>query len=92
MTLSRTAIPAALERDLMIEAGYRCAVCQSTSPLEIDHIEDWAKGAGARLRQHDCLVCQLSRPQAEFERPASHQSRQPPSHQVEFDALEWPIL
>jgi hypothetical protein len=39
---NRPPIPAALERDLMIEAGYRCAVCKATDPLEIDHITDWA--------------------------------------------------
>lgn len=35
-------IPAALERELMIEAGYGCAVCKTRQPLEIDHIEEWA--------------------------------------------------
>jgi hypothetical protein len=39
----RPAIPAALIRDLMIEVGYRCAICGETSSLEIDHIVEWAK-------------------------------------------------
>jgi hypothetical protein len=41
MANNRPAIPAALERDLMIEAGYRCAVCKGTDALEIDHISEW---------------------------------------------------
>jgi HNH endonuclease len=45
----RPAIPRPLERDLLIEAGYRCAIptCRAVSPLQIDHIEDWA-----RVREH----------------------------------------
>ena len=39
----REHIPASLQRDLMIESGYRCAVCKTTSPLEIEHIEEYAK-------------------------------------------------
>jgi hypothetical protein len=42
MSDDRPSIPAALERDLMIEAGYRCAVCKTPEPLEIDHIEEWS--------------------------------------------------
>ncbi|CUH64931.1 HNH endonuclease [Thalassovita autumnalis] len=41
--MSRDHIPAALQRDLMIEAGYRCAVCRTPDPLEFEHIEDYAK-------------------------------------------------
>ncbi|MFT4080144.1 MAG: HNH endonuclease signature motif containing protein [Rhodomicrobium sp.] len=26
----------------MIEAGYRCAVCRATEPLDIDHIIEWS--------------------------------------------------
>jgi hypothetical protein len=43
MTNYRPVIPAALERDLMIEAGYRCAVCKGTDALEIDHIVEWVE-------------------------------------------------
>jgi hypothetical protein len=41
----RDPIPADLQRALFIEAGYRCAIptCRVIGPLEIDHIEDWAK-------------------------------------------------
>lgn len=41
----RDPIPADLVRALFIEAGYRCAIptCRVIGPLEIDHIEDWAK-------------------------------------------------
>jgi|RhiMethySRZTD1v2_1073278.scaffolds.fasta_scaffold203752_3 HNH endonuclease len=42
MTDPRPPIPAALERDLMIEAGYRCAICKATEPLDIDHIVEWS--------------------------------------------------
>lgn len=45
MTEPRPAIPAALQRQLFIESGYRCSVpaCGVTDPLEIDHIEEWSK-------------------------------------------------
>lgn len=43
MSNDRPAIPAALERALMIEAGYRCAICKGTDPLVIDHIIEWAE-------------------------------------------------
>jgi HNH endonuclease len=39
----RPDIPGPIERDLMIEAGYGCAVCKTRQPLVIDHIEEWAK-------------------------------------------------
>jgi HNH endonuclease len=59
MPEQRPAIPAELERNLMIEAGYRCAVCKETSGLVIDHIVEWA-----RVRKHEfnnmivlCAVC-----------------------------------
>jgi HNH endonuclease len=40
----RPAIPADLERQLMIEAGFRCAMpnCHAVEPLEIEHIDDFA--------------------------------------------------
>lgn len=43
MSAPRTAIPANLERDLMHEAGWRCAICKTIAPLQIDHIEEWSK-------------------------------------------------
>src|SRR5262245_32608370 len=45
MPQGRPAIPRELERALLIEAGYRCAIptCRAVRPLEIDHIEDYAK-------------------------------------------------
>ena len=45
MPQDRPAIPRELERALFIEAGYRCAIptCRAVAPLEIEHIEDWAK-------------------------------------------------
>jgi hypothetical protein len=42
MRESRPPIPADLERSLMIESGYRCAVCKTTEPLQIDHIVEWS--------------------------------------------------
>ncbi len=42
MSEARAAIPADLERRLMIEAGYRCAVCKTPEPLQIDHIIEWS--------------------------------------------------
>ena len=56
MSESRPAVPAALERRLKEEAGYRCAVprCGGTVRLEMAHIEPWAK-----VRSHDFenMIC-----------------------------------
>jgi HNH endonuclease len=50
MSEPRESIPANLQRSLMIEAGYRCAVptCRTAQPLDIEHIEDYS-----RVRKHD---------------------------------------
>ncbi|WP_431220361.1 HNH endonuclease signature motif containing protein [Leifsonia xyli] len=42
---SRPAIPASIERQLMIDAGWRCSIptCGTTTALEIDHIEEWSE-------------------------------------------------
>jgi hypothetical protein len=41
----RPPVPEELQRRLMIEAGHRCAIptCRVIGPLEIEHIDDWAK-------------------------------------------------
>jgi hypothetical protein len=41
----RETIPAKLVRNLMIEAGHRCAIptCHTTEPLQIEHIEEYAQ-------------------------------------------------
>lgn len=48
MTARRPAIPAELRRAVLVEAGHRCAVptCRQY-PVEIEHIDDWAK-----VREH----------------------------------------
>ena len=45
MTEARPAIPLPLQRQLFIEAGYKCSIpaCGVTAPLKIDHIDEWAK-------------------------------------------------
>jgi len=48
MSETRPSIPADLERRLMIEAGYRCAVCKTPEPLQIDHIVEWST-----VRKHE---------------------------------------
>ena len=56
-------IPNELKRQLLEEAGYRCAVptCNETSALQFEHIEDWAK---LEKQEHDfdkmivlCATC-----------------------------------
>jgi len=42
MAETRPSIPSDLERSLMIEAGYRCVVCKTPEPLQIDHIVEWS--------------------------------------------------
>ena len=43
MSAPRPAVPDPLVRSLMIEAGYRCAVCRMTDALDIEHIEEWSE-------------------------------------------------
>jgi hypothetical protein len=42
--MTRSAIPRKIERDVLVEAGHRCAIptCRQT-PVEIAHIEAWAQ-------------------------------------------------
>lgn len=40
--------PVAVRRELLIEVGYKCAVCRGDAPLEFHHIVDWAA-----IRHHD---------------------------------------
>lgn len=48
MVEGRPHIPAELEREILVEAGHRCAIptCRQI-PVQIDHIRDWAK-----VREH----------------------------------------
>ncbi|WP_407674439.1 HNH endonuclease [Nonomuraea glycinis] len=50
MPQGRSPIPAALKRELLVEAGHRCAIptCRAPAPLEFEHIEEWAK-----VKRHD---------------------------------------
>lgn len=49
MPEGRPAIPAQLKRDLMEEAGYRCAIqtCKGTDALQLAHIVPWSQ-----VREH----------------------------------------
>lgn len=53
-TVKRLAISAAIAREVLTEAGHRCAVCGAEAPLEKAHIIPWRK-----VRRHDAknLVC-----------------------------------
>ncbi len=54
MPQDRPPIPAEIERQVLVEAGHRCAVCGETAPLELAHIVAWS-----RVRNHtaDNLIC-----------------------------------
>lgn len=43
--MRRPRIPANVERQLMIDAGWKCSIpmCGTNTNLEIDHIEEWSK-------------------------------------------------
>lgn len=56
MTNTRLSIPAKLERDLMVEAGYMCAICKATEPLEIEHIEEYSK-VNEHLFENMVVLC-----------------------------------
>ena len=40
--------PAAVRRELLVEARHRCAICVDSAPLQYHHMIDWAK-----LKHHD---------------------------------------
>jgi hypothetical protein len=44
MPSNRDAIPNELQRQLFVEAGYRCAIptCRAVAPLHIEHIDEYA--------------------------------------------------
>ncbi len=51
--------PVAVRRELLIEVGYKCAICRSDAPLQFQHIIEWSE-----IKHHDtrhmmaiCGVC-----------------------------------
>src|SRR5258708_5369873 len=40
--------PAAVRRELLVEATHRCAICHDSAPLQFHHMLDWAK-----IKHHD---------------------------------------
>ncbi|WP_454810392.1 HNH endonuclease [Paenarthrobacter nitroguajacolicus] len=63
MPESRPAVPAALERRLKEEAGYRCAIptCRQTVNLEMAHIDPWSKVKERRFENMIvlCTTCHV---------------------------------
>ncbi|MCF7961687.1 MAG: HNH endonuclease [Pirellula sp.] len=55
MPQDRPAIPAEIERAILIEAGHRCAVCGDSCPLERAHIIPWNKSREHRFEDLICL-------------------------------------
>jgi len=51
---TRPAIPAEIEREILIESGHRCAVCGASIPLERAHIIPWHK---SREHKAEDLIC-----------------------------------
>ncbi|MCK4473129.1 MAG: HNH endonuclease, partial [Anaerolineae bacterium] len=51
---NRPAIPAEIERDILIECGHRCAVCGTPVPLERAHIIPWHK---SKEHKAEDLIC-----------------------------------
>lgn len=69
----RPAVPAQLERDLLLEAGHRCAIptCRA-HPVELAHIEPWHK-----INEHSfenmialCPTCHTRYDKREIDRKA----------------------
>jgi hypothetical protein len=52
---NRPAIPAAITRAILLEAGHRCAVCGTPSPLERAHIIPWHASHEHRAEDLICL-------------------------------------
>jgi mycothiol system anti-sigma-R factor len=51
----RPKIPSALQRELLIECGHRCAVCGESFPLERAHIIPWCETHEHKLENLICL-------------------------------------
>lgn len=51
----RPAIPAAIEREILLECGHRCAVCGTPTPLERAHIIPWYKTKEHKAKDLICL-------------------------------------
>ncbi|MBN1491551.1 MAG: HNH endonuclease, partial [Phycisphaerae bacterium] len=51
----RPAIPAEIQRQVLTEAGHRCAVCGESCPLERAHIIPWHKSKQHRAEDLICL-------------------------------------
>jgi hypothetical protein len=55
MPQNRPRIPADIERQVLIEAGHRCAVCGSELPLERAHIVAWNRSNDHSAENLICL-------------------------------------
>lgn len=55
MPQNRPSIPAEIEREVMVEAGHRCAVCGAESPLELAHIKPWSSSREHSVKNLICL-------------------------------------
>jgi hypothetical protein len=55
MPQNRPCIPADIERQLLIEAGHRCAVCGAELPLERAHIIPWSRSKDHSVENLLCL-------------------------------------
>jgi tetratricopeptide (TPR) repeat protein len=55
MPQNRPAIPAAIERQVLIDAGHRCAVCGAELPLERAHIIPWSRSKDHAAENLICL-------------------------------------
>jgi hypothetical protein len=76
MPAGRPDIPAQMEREVLIEAGYRCAMprCGQTE-ITIDHIDDYAKVQEHRFDNLIvlCANCHLRKTQGKIDRKALQQ-------------------
>ena len=52
---ARPRVPSEVERQILTEAGYRCAVCGAETPLERAHIVPWHRTRGHRAEDMVCL-------------------------------------
>ncbi len=67
VTLGRPKIPAGVEREVLTEAGHRCAVCGDPCPLERAHIVPWCKTKDHSVGNLVCL-CANCHQRADFEK------------------------
>jgi type I restriction enzyme, R subunit len=80
MDEARPAIPAAIERQLMVECGHRCACCGEATSLEKAHIISWSTQKEHKIENLLvlCAVCHQRSHDENWDRKTLHEYKKNP--------------